>query len=198
MTINNITINDNTVTITGTDLSEVSVVYLDDITPKLTTLESYTNKINHDVTISNITVTNTSIVFTVDDYTKAGIIVTISDKSMPIINFYSIYKAKVNYLNYFSNQNVCKNCVEKRFNITTLAMLLRDNLLANAYQLAKWEDVILYYNQLNKALKFNNVIWDTADNDTVTYIQFKQIDETQCNNCCKCCCDGGSCVMCKL
>ena len=77
-------------------------------------------------------------------------------------------------------------------------MLLRDNLLANAYQLAKWEDVILYYNQLNKALKFNNVIWDTADNDTVTYIQFKQIDETQCNNCCNCCCDGGSCVMCKL
>ena len=85
MTINNITINDNTVTITGTGLSEVSVVYLDDITPKLTTLESYTNKINHDVTISNITVTNTSIVFTVDDYTKAGIIVTVSDKSMPLI-----------------------------------------------------------------------------------------------------------------
>ena len=194
MTISNATIKDNTVTLIGTAMSGETTVYLDNITSLLTVLSDYTTKTDHDVTITDLTVTSTSIVFTVDNDTNAGIIITVDDKSIPLINFYSVYKAKINYLNKLSNQNVCKNCVEKKFNFAILAMLVRDNLLTDAYNSSKWDDTITYYNQISKTLDFNDIIWDTADNDTITYIQFKPANELISNTCC----DGCTCSVCKL
>ena len=195
MEITSVTLKDNTIYINGTDLSATNI-YIDYITPTLSILSSYTSKTSHDITVSNFTVTSTLITFVVNDYTNAGIIVTIDSISIPVINFFSIYKAKKEYLSYNVSKKLgCRSCDEKRFNSSTLALLLRDNLLKDAYNNSKWNDVITYYNQLSKSLIFNNIIWDTYDNDTITYIELLDSNLYSIDSCCDQC---SYCNICGL
>lgn len=107
-----------------------------------------------------------ALIFIRIDYTKDEV----SDKLVTMfINDYSVFKAKIKYLEYFDDDCCNKQCKEHGTLLNVISYMYRLNLMYDCYLYDNKELTIKYYNDIKRFFDLDNISFECVDLNPSNY-----------------------------